>query len=207
MIWSASSSASIPCSLAMYFRYSLASLTVILLKSKIWQRDKMVGMILCFSVVAKIKIQCFGGSSKVFKKALKAAWDNMWTSSIIYTLYFPTCGGIRTWSVNSLIWSTPLLEAASNSKILKAKSSSKLVFSSLLIILARIRAQVVLPTPRGPVNNKACARWLCSIAFSSVFVMACWPTTSLKVCGLYLRADTTKCSIEILEVTKLKIQS
>ena len=64
-----------------------------------------------------------GGSSNVFKKALKAACDNMCTSSIIYTLYFPVWGGILTWSVKLLISSTELLEAASNSNILKAKSS------------------------------------------------------------------------------------
>ena len=50
----------------------------------------MVGMILCFSVVARIKIACFGGSSNVFKKALNAAEESMCTSSMIYTLYFPT---------------------------------------------------------------------------------------------------------------------
>ena len=80
-------------------------------------------MILCFSVVAKMKMACFGGSSSVFKKALKAANDNICTSSIIYTLYCPICGGIRTWSIKSLIPSIPLLEAASNSNTLKAKSS------------------------------------------------------------------------------------
>jgi hypothetical protein len=32
----------------------------------------MVGIILCFSVVAKMKIAYDGGSSKVFKKALNA---------------------------------------------------------------------------------------------------------------------------------------
>jgi hypothetical protein len=43
---------------------------VILLKSKIWHRDNIVGIILCFSV-AKINMACFGGSSNVFRKALK----------------------------------------------------------------------------------------------------------------------------------------
>ena len=33
----------------------------------------MVGIILCFSVVAKIKIAWLGGSSNVLRKALKAA--------------------------------------------------------------------------------------------------------------------------------------
>ena len=115
-------------------------------------------MILCFSVVANIKMACFGGSSRVFKKALKAADDNICTSSIIYTLYCPTCGGIRTWSIRFLISSTELLEAASNSKILKAKSSSSLWLPSWFIFFANIRAQVVLPTPLGPVNKSACAK-------------------------------------------------
>lgn len=43
------------------------------LKSYIWQRDRIVGMILCFSVVARMKIACCGGSSSVFRKALNAA--------------------------------------------------------------------------------------------------------------------------------------
>ena len=90
MICKASSSAAIPCCCAIYFRYSRISLMVILLKSNIWQRDKIVGIILCFSVVAKMKIACLGGSSKVFRKALNAEGDNMCTSSIIYTLYLPT---------------------------------------------------------------------------------------------------------------------
>src|SRR5690606_30338469 len=98
----------------------------------------------------------------------------------------------------------PLLEAASSSNILKAKSSSSFSVPSLLIIFAKMRAQVVLPTPRGPVNNKACAKWLFSMALIKVFVIACCPTTSLKVCGLYFLADTTKCSIEIMLKDKVK---
>jgi hypothetical protein len=53
------------------------SLTVIREKSKIWHLDKIVGIILCFSVVAKIKIACFGGYSKVFKNALNAFVESM----------------------------------------------------------------------------------------------------------------------------------
>ena len=49
----------------------------------------IVGIILCFSVVAKMKMACFGGSSNVFKKELKACVDSMCTSSMIYTLYLP----------------------------------------------------------------------------------------------------------------------
>jgi len=49
----------------------------------------MVGRILCFSVVAKIKMAYGGGSSNVLRKALNADELNMCTSSMIYTLYFP----------------------------------------------------------------------------------------------------------------------
>ena len=51
--------------------------------------------------------------------------------------------------------STELLEAASNSKILKAKSSLFEVAPSSLILFARILAQEVFPTPLGPVKSKA----------------------------------------------------
>ena len=83
IIWRASSSATIPSFSEIVFKNFLVSKTVIRLKSKIWHRDRIVGIILCFSVVANINIAWAGGSSKVFKKALKAAWDNIWTSSII----------------------------------------------------------------------------------------------------------------------------
>ncbi len=38
------------------FRCSTVSAEVIRLKSKIWQRDRIVGNILCFSVVARMKM-------------------------------------------------------------------------------------------------------------------------------------------------------
>ena len=47
------------------------SFMVILLNSYIWHLDNMVGIILCFSVVARMNIACAGGSSSVFKNALK----------------------------------------------------------------------------------------------------------------------------------------
>ena len=47
------------------------------LKSKVWQRLSMVGMILCFSVVARMKMACAGGSSRVLRKALKADWESI----------------------------------------------------------------------------------------------------------------------------------
>ena len=42
-------------------------------------------MILCFSVVARMKMACAGGSSSVLRKALKAAAESMWTSSMMKT--------------------------------------------------------------------------------------------------------------------------
>ena len=123
-------------------------------------------------------------------------------------LYFPTWGAKRTWSTSSLILSTPLLEAASNSWMLnewlslKPLQESQVSHASIfsvrfmqLMVLASILAQEVLPTPLGPQNKKACAKWLFLMAFLRVFVMDCCPTTVSKVEGRYLRADTTKFSI------------
>jgi hypothetical protein len=49
-------------------------------------------------------------------------------------------------------------------------SPSALTFSQLMVF-ARMRAQVVFPTPRGPQNKKACAKWPDRIAFFNVVVM------------------------------------
>src|SRR6185312_1165186 len=142
---------------------STVSLLVILLKSKIWQRDRIVGSILCFSVVAKIKMANGGGSSSVLRNALKAAELSMCTSSTIYTLYLPACGANLTCSTKVRMSSTELLLAASSSWILRDEPSLNETQDghllqasppgptfSQLMVLARIRAQVVFPTPRGP---------------------------------------------------------
>jgi hypothetical protein len=67
---------------------------------------------------------------------------------------------------------------------------------SQLIVLAKILAHVVLPTPRGPQNKNAWANWLFFMAFFNVVVMWDWPTTVLKFWGLYLRAETMNLSIK-----------
>ena len=54
-------------------------------KSNLWHRERMVAGSFCGSVVARIKIACGGGSSRVLSKALKAAFESIWTSSITYT--------------------------------------------------------------------------------------------------------------------------
>ena len=89
----------------------------------------------------------------------------------MYTLKLPTCGGILTCSTKCRMSSTELLDAASNSWILKealllnetqdshlSHGSISGVRFSQFMVLARIRAHVVLPTPRGPVKRKACAK-------------------------------------------------
>ena len=51
-------------------------------RSKRWHREMMVGRILLGSVVAKMNFTCAGGSSRVFRRALKAAVESMCTSSM-----------------------------------------------------------------------------------------------------------------------------
>ena len=58
---------------------------------------------------------------------------------------------------------------------------------------ARIRAVVVLPTPRGPAKTKDCAIRFAAIALRSVWVTPRWPMTSSNRCGRHLRARTWKC--------------
>ena len=55
------------------------------LKANRWHRERMVAGTLCSSVVARMKIRWAGGSSRIFSRALKAAVDSMWTSSMMYT--------------------------------------------------------------------------------------------------------------------------
>ena len=136
------------------------------LKSYVWQRERIVGSILCFSVVASMKIACAGGSSRVLRKALNAADESICTSSMIYTLYLPICGGIITFSVRSLISSTELFDAASSSWIQYERPCANERHDShsphgsrsapgfmQLIVLAKILAVDVLPTPLGPQNR------------------------------------------------------
>src|SRR4051794_4385713 len=105
--------------------------------------------------------------------------------------------------MRDLMSSTEFLLAASSSKILRDVLSLKRIHELhllqaspsackfwQLIVFARMRAQVVLPTPRGPQNKNACANWLFLIAFFSVVVICCWPTTVSKVCGRYFLAET-----------------
>ena len=147
------------------------------LKSKRCTRLKMGCGTLLTSGVAKMKITCSGGSSSVLRSALKAPVESMWTSSIMKILYLPMTGGYCTRSITSRMLSTPVLEAASISKTsigLPPEMSLQLSHCPQgcsgsppvqFSVRARIRALVVLPTPRVPVNRNAWCRRPPSIAF------------------------------------------
>jgi hypothetical protein len=72
------------------------------------------------------------------------------------------------------------------------------------MVLARILAQVVLPTPLGPQNKNACASWLLLIAFFNVVVICDCPITVLKFCGLYFLAETINLSIIKIRAYKIR---
>ncbi len=73
----------IPSAAAIFLRLSAMSRSGILRKSKDWQRERIVAGTLWVSVVAKMKITWAGGSSRVFRSALKASRVSMWTSSMM----------------------------------------------------------------------------------------------------------------------------
>ena len=142
----------------------LISFSEIDLNSNLWVLDSIVSGIFSISVVAKINIRCFGGSSIIFKRALKPSLVIMWASSIIYTLYFKLLGGYMTWSLNCLISSILLFEAASistismvlSSKIDRQFAHSLHGFPSIgfrqLTAFEKIFAVEVFPVPRPPEN-------------------------------------------------------
>ena len=80
---SASSAISI-CSLAVIcFIRAISGPGSMRRRSKRWQRDSTVTGTLRTSVVAKMNFTCSGGSSSVFSRPLKAAFDSMCTSSMM----------------------------------------------------------------------------------------------------------------------------
>ena len=74
----------------------------------------MVAGNLCDSVVAKMKMTCAGGSSKVFNRALKELVDSMCVSSMMKILYLALVGLNCAFSIIfSRTLSTPVCDAAS----------------------------------------------------------------------------------------------
>ncbi|RIH74234.1 hypothetical protein Mcate_02788 [Meiothermus taiwanensis] len=156
-------SASRPSQARMRRSFSTISASESRRKRKCWVRERMVGGMRSGSVVAKMKITWGGGSSSVFKSALKALLDIMWASSRITTLCWPRMGLSRMRSRSSRTSSTELLEAASisstsgcrPSRTSRQPSQVPQGLGSLeqLTAWAISRALLVLPTPRGPENR------------------------------------------------------
>src|SRR5690554_400582 len=80
------------------------------------------------------------------------------------------------------------LNATHDSHVLHASRSG--VGVRQLIVFAKMRAHVVLPTPRGPLKRYAWANLFPAMAFFSVVVSASCPTTDWNVEGLYFLAET-----------------
>jgi hypothetical protein len=172
------------------------------LKSKRWQRETIVSGTLWTSVVASTNLTCAGGSSSVFRSALNAPVDSMWTSSTTNTLKRSRAGRYFTASTMSRTLSTPLFEAASISTTSTDRPSAISTHGAQtphgsavgpltqLSAFATSRAEVVFPTPRGPVNRKACASCPLLSALESVRTTCSCPAISAKVCGRYFRART-----------------
>ena len=79
---SASSSALTFSASQIFFRWSVICRVEMSRKSNRWQRERMVAGTFTGSVVEKMNLTCWGGSSRVFSSALKASLVSMWTSSM-----------------------------------------------------------------------------------------------------------------------------
>ena len=55
------------------------------LNANLWQRERIVAGTFCSSVVARMNSRWAGGYSMILSRALNAAVESMWTSSMIYT--------------------------------------------------------------------------------------------------------------------------
>ena len=161
-------------------------------------------MTLCTSVVAKMNFTCGGGSSRVLSRAFHPFAETMWHSSMITTLKRSRSGRYGSVSCSRRTSSTPLFEAPSISCTSGSRPSAisrhaahcrhgsavTLSRPRQFSDRARIRAMVVLPTPRAPVKRNACDSRSCVMALCSVRTTCSWPARSAKVCGRHLRAST-----------------
>ena len=160
----ASSSTSRPASAATSRTSCAMSSAPMSVSSSCWVRLRMVGTTLCGSVVASTNTTWSGGSSSVFSSAFSAPDVSMWTSSRRYTFVRPGVPS-ATFARRSRMSSTLLFDAASSSwrsKLVPASidwqeaqvpSGSPSCGFSQLSTLARMRAAVVLPVPRGPLSR------------------------------------------------------
>ena len=169
--------------------------------SKCWVRDRIVGSTLSGSVVASTNTTCGGGSSIDFSSVFDAADVSMCTSSRRYTLRFAVAPSPRLIrDTRSRASSTPRFDAASismRSENVPAAidtqfshwphGSPSAPSSRQFSALARMRAVVVLPFPRGPEKRYAWPTRPSRTALRSAVVMWSWPTSSPNRCGRYLR--------------------
>ena len=134
-------------------------------KSNRCVREVIVAGSRCGSVVTRMNTACGGGSSSVFSSAFAASAVSMWASSMMYTLDRPSTGTSLTFSRRSRISSMPRLLAASISITSNdtpppmARQAAQTLHGvavgprSQFRALARIRAVVVFPVPRCPLNR------------------------------------------------------
>ena len=116
------------------------------------------------SVVAKMNFTCAGGSSTSLSSALKPCAVTMWASSRMKILYRSRAGAKAARSRRSRASSTPLWLAASISTtsrlpgppVARSRQEGQVPQGvsvgawAQLRQRARMRADVVLPQPRGP---------------------------------------------------------
>ncbi len=165
------------------------------------------------SVVAKMKMRCSGGSSTIFSSALKPCGVTMCASSMTKMRYRDSAGAYIALSRRSRMSSTLLCDAASNSTTSRLpgppgpSATHDAHFphgvavgpSTQLRLRAKMRADDVLPQPRGPENRYA---WLIrsgapsaprdSRAADRGSVTCRCPTTSANVAGRYFLYRATR---------------
>jgi hypothetical protein len=148
----------------MCARWSVRSGTESSENSKCCVRERIVGSTFCGSVVASTNTTWSGGSSSVLRSVFEASVVNMWTSSRMYTLRDDPAPRPRLMrETRSRASCTPRFDAASSSmrsenvpaaipvQFTQASHGSPSGPRSVqLSALARMRALVVLPVPRGP---------------------------------------------------------
>ena len=140
-------------------------------KSKRCRRDRIgvaLCAIFCGSVVANTNTTRGGGSSRILRSVFQASRVNMWASSTMYTLW--RCSAEAAYiarSRRSRASSTPRFDAASSSTTSRFAAPFQIRVQdshsphgspagerrSQFSAMARIRAAVVFPTPRGPANK------------------------------------------------------
>jgi hypothetical protein len=166
------------------------------------QRDSTVTGSFCGSVVASRNLTCSGGSSSVFSSALNAASTAcaLRRSGRPCTCRATACTA-RSRSARARrprrCWRRRRSPAGRCSgrrrcrrQVAHSPHGSALVPCSQFSDLAKMRAMVVLPTPRVPVNRKAWWTRPVSSALVSARTTCSCPTSSAKRLGRHLRART-----------------